>query len=65
MVSTVAASDLEREIGQHVRHQRLVDKLFLECGAMLRVMNRLGDGLPHQAGRADAAVQAGCGSPFR
>ena len=51
--------DLESEIGEHVAHQRLVDQSALEGRAMLGVVQRLGERLTHQGGRADRGVEPG------
>ena len=49
--------DLEREIGQHVLHQRLVDQTPLEGAARRRVMDRFRQRPTHQPGRADGEVE--------
>ncbi len=42
----------ERKIGEHAAHQRLIDQSCAESLAMVRVMQRLDDGLAHHAGAA-------------
>ena len=49
--------DLDREIGQHVLHQRLVGQPPLEGAARGRVVDRLGQRPAHQAGRADGEIE--------
>ena len=49
--------DLEREVGEHVLHQRLVDQRALEGAPPARVVDRLRERAAHQAGRADREVE--------
>ena len=48
---------VERQVGQHLRHQRLVDEMLLEHGAVPAVVDGVGERQPHQAGRAHRAVE--------
>ena len=48
----------EREIRQHVPHQRLIDQRFSECPPVSRVMNSLIERLPHQCCRSHHAIEA-------
>ena len=52
---------LDREVGEHVDHQRLVDQRGAEGGAAARVVDRLGDAAAHAGRGADHAVQARVG----
>ena len=49
--------DLERHVGQHLPHHRLVGELLLEHAAVARVMHRLRQRHAHHAGRRDRAVE--------
>ena len=51
--------NLERHVGDHVRHHRLIDEAALERPAMRGVMRGLRQRLPHQAGGADREVEPG------
>ena len=48
---------MQRHVGQHRLHQRLVGEMLLEHAAMTRVMQRLRQARAHQAGRGDRAIQ--------
>ena len=50
---------LEAEVGEHVRHQRLVDELPAERRAVRRVVGRLRHRPSHQRRRAEHAVEPG------
>src|SRR5205823_7435548 len=52
---------LDREIGEHVLHERLVGEKLPEGGAVGAVVGRLRDRLAHRGRRADHAVEAGVG----
>ena len=39
---------LDGEVGDHIAHERQIDEVALERAAIRRVVNRLGEGLPHQ-----------------
>ena len=47
----------DAQVGQHVLHQRLIDQQVPEGLAMPRVMGGLHQGLAHQGGRAQRAIQ--------
>ena len=49
--------DLERQVGDHVLHQRLVDQRALEGSPAGRVVDGLGERAAHQPGRADGEVE--------
>ena len=48
---------LDREVGEHVDHQRLLGQPRAERAAVARVVDRLGDAAPHRRRAADDAVQ--------
>ena len=50
---------LQREVGEHVAHQRLLDQALAEGLAVARMVQRLHQRLAHQRGRADQAVEPG------
>ena len=50
---------LDREIGGHVAHDRLVDQRALERVAVRYLADRLAEHLAHQARRTDSEIQAG------
>jgi hypothetical protein len=50
---------LDAEVGEDVRHPRLVDQELPERAAMRRVVGRLLDRLPHRRRRPDDAVEPG------
>ena len=50
---------LDRQVGEHVLHQRLVDQDGAEDGAVRGVVDRLGDAGAHADGRAEHAVEPG------
>ena len=50
---------LDREVGEHVSHQRLVDQQRAERRALRGVVDRRGDPRAHPGGGAEAAVEAG------
>ena len=49
---------LDREVGQHADHQRLLAEELAERAAVRGVMGCLRDGLPHQRRRADDTVES-------
>ena len=51
------ALDLQREIGEHGAHQRLVDQPPLEDPALARMMGGLRQGEAHQPRRGDDAIE--------
>ena len=55
---------LKREIGKHVRHKGLVDELFLERDAVSRVVDRLGNRLPHKQRTNLCSNRVACSYPF-
>ena len=55
---------LQRQVGQHVLHQRLVGQDLAADLAVRAVVRGLGQGLTHQAAGADHAVEAGHGDHF-
>ena len=50
---------LDREVGEHRGHDRLVDEQRAEGVALPAMVDRLRDRRPHARGRADHAVEAG------
>ena len=50
---------LDREIGEHVSHQRLVDQQLAERGALRGVVDRVRDPGSHAGGGAQTAVEPG------
>ena len=54
-----AASPIQRRVGQHSAHQRLIEQPPLEGGPVAHPMMRLAQGGPHQTGRGDGGVQPG------
>ena len=50
---------LDREVGQHVAHQRLVDQVLAERLSMLCVVDGAGQSAAHAGGAAQRAVQPG------
>ena len=53
--------DLERQIRQHARHDRLLDQHPAMHLALTTMMQRLGHGAAHQTGRCHRAIQTGIG----
>ena len=49
--------DVERHVGEHALHQRLVDQRLAEHLAVAGVVHRLGKPGPHQRRRGDGAVE--------
>ncbi len=49
---------LDREVGEHVDHERLLREQLAEGAAVRGVMRRLRDCLAHQRGGTDHAVEA-------
>ena len=52
---------VERQVGQHLLHQRLVDKLLLEHGAVPAVVDGVGQRQAHQPGGAHGTVEPRAG----
>ncbi len=48
---------LNRKIGEHVRHQRVLDEPLLKSPAVPGMMNGLRHGLPHERRRSDGAIE--------
>ena len=55
----------EREIGQHVAHQRLVRQQTAESAALARVVNGLSHALAHEARGGDRIVEPGVDPHFQ
>ena len=53
----------QRQVGQHVAHQRLLDQLLLEGGAVAGVVQRLDQRLAHQGRGVGGAVEPVARSP--
>ena len=47
---------MQRHVGKHRLHQRLIGEMFLEHAAMSRVMQRMREPRPHQAGGGNRAI---------
>ena len=47
---------MQRHVGKHRLHQRLIGKMLLEHAAMAGVMQRMRQARPHQAGGGDRAI---------
>ena len=56
---------VERQVGQHLAHQRLVDEMLLEHRAVAAVMDGVGQRQAHQARRSRPRSRAACTSPSR
>ena len=52
---------LDREVGEHVEHQRLLGQRRAERGAPARVVDRLGDAAAHPGGASRSRSPAACG----